>query len=125
MAEWTPEQLVFLHEVVEVRIAPLRADGTPWPGRLIWVVQDSGRVWARSWKGANAEWYRRARETDRARLTTDDGALDVTVELRPDQDPTSAAWIDAEFLRKYGDPYAKEMNRPLAAETTVELLPVA
>jgi hypothetical protein len=80
-------------------------------------------VFARSWKGPEAEWYVRARETGQARLSADDGSFDVTVELRPDQDATAAAWIDAEFLRKYGDPYAKEMNLPLAAETTVELLP--
>ena len=123
MAGWTAEQLSFLRDVVEVRIAPLQADGTPWPGRLIWVLEVGGRVWARSWKGANAQWYRRARETDRARLTTDDGAFDATVELRPDQDAETAAAIDAEFLRKYGEPYAKEMNLPLAAQTTVELLP--
>jgi hypothetical protein len=124
VAEWTSDQLVFVHDVVEVRIAPLKADRSPWPGRLIWVVQESGRVFARSWKGPEAEWYRRARESGRARLSTDDGQLDVVVELRPDQDPTTAEWIDAEFLRKYGDPYAQEMNLPLAAETTVELLPL-
>jgi hypothetical protein len=124
MAAWTDDQLAFLHDVIEVRIAPLKADGEAWPGRLIWVLEIDGRVWARSWKGADAEWYRRARATDRARVTTDDGAFDVTVELRPDQDVATDAAIDAEFLRKYGDPYAKEMNLPIAAETTVELLPV-
>jgi hypothetical protein len=124
MAGWTAEQLSFLRDVIEVRIAPLQADGTPWPGRLIWVLEVDGRVWARSWKGADAQWYRRARETDRARLTTDDDAFNVVVELRPDQDAETASAIDAEFLRKYGEPYAKEMNLPLAAETTIELLPV-
>jgi hypothetical protein len=124
MAVWTEDQLAFLHDVVEVRIAPLKPDGTPWTGRLIWVLEVDGQVWARSWTGADAQWYRRARETHRALLTTDDGTFESTVELRPDQDAATAAAIDAEFLRKYGEPYAKEMNLPLAAETTVELIPV-
>ena len=32
--------------------------------------------------------------------------------------------VDAEMLRKYGDPYASEMNLPLARDTTLELLPL-
>jgi len=123
MAGWTPEQLAFLHDVVEVRITPLQADGTAWPGRLIWVLEVDGAVWARSWKGENVEWYTRAITTRRARLTTDDGELDAEVSLRQDQDAATAAKIDAEFLRKYGDPYAQEMNLPLAAATTIELSP--
>ena len=128
MSDWTAEQLTFLHDVVEVRIAPLRDDGSAWPGRLIWVLELDGRVFVRSWKGAHAEWFERAMITHRARLTMDGakGGGDFTAEvsLHPDQDPVTAAAIDAEFLRKYGDPYAKEMNAPIAAETTVELLPV-
>ena len=123
MARWTPEQLSFLHDVVEVRLTPLKHDGTAWPGRLIWVLEVDGRVWARSWKGGEIEWYVRAMATRRARISTEGEAAGFEAEgiLRPDQDAEVAAKIDAEFLRKYGDPYASEMTLPLAAATTVEL----
>jgi hypothetical protein len=123
MADWTPDQLRFLHDVVEIRITPLKDDGSAWPGRLIWVLEIDGRVWARSWKGEHAEWYERALVTRRARISTDDGEFDAQVQLRSDQDDEVAAKVDAEFLRKYGDPYAHEMNEPLARVTTVELVP--
>jgi hypothetical protein len=113
--------------VKEVRIAPLRDDGSAWPGRLIWLLEVNGSIWARSWKGAHAQWYERAMTTLRARVTVeeDDSGFAVDVTLRPDQDAATAAAIDAEFVRKYGDPYAQEMNVPLAAVTTIELLPAS
>ena len=125
MAGWTSDQLDYLHDVKEVRIAPLRDDGSPWPGRLIWLLEVDGRIWARSWKGAHAQWFERAMATRRARVTVeeDDSGFTADVDLRPDQDAATAAAIDAEFLRKYGEPYGSEMNAPLAAETTIELIP--
>lgn len=123
MSDFSAAELAHLHDVKEIRIAPARDDGTLWPGRLIWVLVVGDRVFARSWKGAHAEWFERASATLRARITVeeDDSGFAADVSLHPDDDPTTAAAIDAEFLRKYGDPYASAMNLPLAAETTVEL----
>lgn len=123
MTDFTADELAYLHDVKEIRIAPQRDDGTLWPGRLIWVLVVDGRVFARSWKGPDAEWYARAVATWRARITVeeDDSGFGADVSLHPDHDEATAAAIDAEFLRKYGDPYASEMNLPLAADTTIEL----
>lgn len=123
MSAFTADELAHLHDVKEIRIAPARDDGSLWPGRLIWVLVVDGRVFARSWKGPHAEWFERAMATARAHITVeeDDSGFGADVSLHPDDDSATAAEIDAEFLRKYGDPYASEMNLPLAAGTTIEL----
>jgi len=121
MTAWSDADLALLRDVEEVRIAPRREDGSAWPGRLVWVLVVDGRVLVRSWKGPDAEWYRRALATGRALLTTDDGALSAEVVLRAEAGLD--ATVDAEYLRKYPDPYATEMTRPPAAGTTLILEP--
>ena len=91
-------------------------------GRLIWVLETGGRIFVRSWKGAHKAWYRDTLACGGGHISGQDIEIeaDVTVARATDAD----AAIDAEFLRKYGDPYASEMNLPLARETTLELIPL-
>jgi hypothetical protein len=116
MTSWSGSQLATLHDVREIRITP--ADESS-PGRLIWVLETGGRVFVRSWKGPGAAWYRDTLACGGAHISGQDVEIeaDVTVARASDAD----AAVDAEFLRKYGDPYASEMNLPLARETTLEL----
>ena len=120
--------MTFLRDAVEVRIIPFDDAGDTGSGRIIWIVVTQGRVFVRSWKGESAKWFVDAVRTGRGRITTEGvdvpaDPFQVDVTWHPDQDAATAAAIDAEFLRKYGDPYAAEMNLPLAARTTLELLP--
>jgi hypothetical protein len=114
-AGWTPEQLRVLHDVAEIRITP--ADGAS-PGRLIWVLELDGHVIVRSWKGPDKTWYRDVVRAGGAEIQGDGIAASVEVRAAPEFDEAA----DAEFLRKYGDPYATEMTLPLARQTTLELL---
>jgi hypothetical protein len=119
MTSWSESQQRTLHDVQEIRITP--ADERS-PGRLIWVLETGGRVFVRSWKGAGKAWYRDTLACGGAHISGQDIEIeaDVTVARATDAD----AAVDAEFLRKYGDPYASEMNLPLARETTLELVPI-
>ncbi|MGN6326866.1 DUF2255 family protein [Pseudolysinimonas sp.] len=119
MSGWSDSQLGTLHDVQEIRITP--ADERS-PGRLVWVLETGGRVFVRSWKGPEKAWYRDILACEGAHISGQDIEIeaDVTVARASDAD----AAVDAEFLRKYGDPYATEMTLPLARETTLELLPI-
>jgi hypothetical protein len=119
MTSWTESQLRTLHDVQEIRITPADERSA---GRLIWVLEVDGRVFVRSWKGPGKAWYRDTVAAGGAHVSGQDIEIeaDVTVNRAMDAD----AAIDAEFLRKYGDPYATEMNQPLARDTTLELLPL-
>lgn len=119
MTAWSDSQLETLYDVQEIRITP--ADERS-PGRLIWVVVVDDRVFVRSWKGPEKTWYRDTVAAGGAQISGQDVEIeaDVTVGRASDADDA----IDAEFLRKYGDPYAHEMNEPLARDTTLELLPI-
>ncbi len=119
MTSWTDSQLQTLHDVQEIRIAP--ADESS-PGRLIWVVETDGRVFVRSWKGAGKAWYRDTLACGGAHISGQDVEIEADVTVARASDADGA--VDAEFLRKYGDPYATEMTLPLARETTLELLPL-
>jgi hypothetical protein len=119
MTSWSGSQLATLHDVHEIRIAP--ADESS-PGRLIWVLETGGRVFVRSWKGPGAAWYRHTLACGGAHISGQDVEIEADVTVARARDADAA--VDAEFLRKYGDPYASEMNEPLARETTLELTPI-
>lgn len=117
MASWSESQLRTLHDVQEIRIAP--ADESS-PGRLIWVLETGGRVFVRSWKGPEKAWYRDTLACGGAHISGQDIEIEADVTITRASDADAA--VDAEFLRKYGDPYATEMTQPLARDTTLELL---
>lgn len=119
MASWSDSQLTTLHDVQEIRITP--ADESS-PGRLIWVLETGGRVFVRSWKGADKAWYRDTVACGGAHLSGQDIEIEADVTVARTSDADDA--VDAEFLRKYGDPYATEMTRSPARDTTLELLPL-
>lgn len=119
MTSWTASQLETLHEVREIRIQP--ADERS-PGRLIWVIEVDGRVFVRSWKGPRRAWYHDTVACGGAHLSGQDVEIEADVTVRRASDADGA--VDAELLRKYGDPYASEMNLPIARDTTLELLPL-
>ena len=90
---------------------------------IIWVVVDeSGRVMIRSWRGAGARWYREAVAADGAALAFDGTTLPVRVEAATD--PERIESCSRELLAKYaGDRSARSMVRDEVLDTTLELHP--
>lgn len=124
MSGFPESDLALLRDVAEIRIAPYAEDGFLFPGRLVWVVVVNERVFVRSWKGRDAEWYTRASASRRARVTTDEEPVFAhEVSLDPVRDDETQNAIDAEYLRKYPPPYNREMTLPKAVETTFEVRP--
>ena len=124
MGAFTDDDLTLLRETEEIRIAPYAEDGFLYDGRLIWVVVAEGRVYIRSWKGADAEWFRRAARSLRAHITIDGSAFSREVTLARIRDTGIQHAIDEQYLASYPQPYAGEMVAPRAAETTLEVLAV-
>jgi hypothetical protein len=112
-----------LRDEIEVRIETRPATDGPVHTAIIWVVvDDAGRVLARSWKGAAARWYREAVSGTEAALIVARERLPVRVERATDPDRVAAC--SAELERKYaGDPAVRSMVRDEILETTIELHP--
>jgi hypothetical protein len=92
------ETLELLNATREVRIETQRAGG-PLHSTIIWVVVDSDQVFVRSWKGAQARWFRETRANpDVALLAGDQRILAAAV---PATDPESIRRCSDGFLTKY------------------------
>jgi len=98
MTAWTPAQLSALSRTDEIRVAPDRRDGTPGPLVIIWSVLVGDELIARSARGPEGGWYRRARASGTGRIRVADEDIQVTFESASDADH---AGIDAALHAKY------------------------
>jgi hypothetical protein len=111
-----------LRTAKEVRVETRSSDGV-LHRTIIWVVvDDAGRVLARSYRGAGARWYREALSGRPVAIDTGHETLPVRVE--PAIDPDRIASCSVELERKYaGDPATPAMVRPEVLDTTIQLHP--
>ena len=116
------DTIAALRDRREVRIETSGPKGEPHSA-IIWVVvDDSGRVLIRSWRGAGARWYREAVAAGHAALVIDRRALPVRVEVAADPDRIEAC--SRALLAKYGGgSTARSMVREEILDTTLELHP--
>jgi hypothetical protein len=92
-------------------------------GVVIWVVEVGNSVFARSFRGAGAKWYKSAIADGRATLALGDRRWPVHVTQVADR--TQIDEVSQAYLKKYAtSPYAKEMVRPEILPTTVRLDPM-
>ena len=116
------ELLARLRDRREVRVETRGTDGAIHR-TIVWVVVDrSGRVLLRSYRGPTARWYREATAAGQAGLLLDGSTIPVKIEAA-----TDSVRIDAcsrELAAKYaGDPATASMLRDEVLDTTLELLP--
>jgi hypothetical protein len=118
-----PGTLARLRDEPEVQIETRAADGTVHR-TIIWVVVDaSGRVLIRSYRGAGARWYREATAAGTAVLLVDESTVPVRIE--PATDPERLAACSRELEAKYpDDPATPAMLRPEILDTTLELFAI-
>ena len=116
------DTIAALRERREVRIETRGPTGEPHHA-IIWVVVDgTGRVLIRSWRGAGARWYREVVAAGRAALNFDGKTLPVRVEVADDAERIEAC--SRELLAKYGrGTTPTSMVRDEILDTTLELRP--
>ena len=118
---FTPQDLELIDRAAEVEIETQPPDG-PAHRTALWAVVDDGRVFIRSWKGAEARWYREAQANPAVALHV--GGRRFTVTAIPATDPDSVERTSDGFRRKYaGDPGAEQMCADDVLDTTLRLEP--
>ncbi|MEU7984732.1 DUF2255 family protein [Streptosporangium canum] len=124
MTTWTSDALTAIGGADELRITPLRGDGTRHAPVPIWVVRDGDDLYVRSYRGDGGAWYRAASRSHRARI--DSGGVHADVDLLPETDPDRNQRIDTAYRTKYqryGAAYVDPMTADQAKATTLRLLP--
>jgi hypothetical protein len=124
---WSPDDLDLVGAAEELRIAPVRRDGTPLSRfRRIWVVRIDDGLFVRSAYGPDSGWFRRIRRSGLGRIRVGDVELDVSVVDVPASDTAAHAVIDAAYHQKYdkyGPRVVGTVVGPTAAGLTLRLLP--
>ena len=116
---YSQEELALIDRTEEVRIETSAGDGAVHR-TIIWAVVDGDSVFVRSYRGANARWYREALSNPSVALHVDGRRLPTTAVPAPD--PDSIERTSAGILRKYsGDPAAAAMVRPELLDLTLRL----
>ena len=78
MSTWSSEDLDRIGAADELRIAPLRPDGTQKRWTPIWVVRVGDDLYVRCWRGKRGAWYRNALSTHSGRIRAGGIERDVT-----------------------------------------------
>ncbi|MGH8012474.1 MAG: DUF2255 family protein [Candidatus Binataceae bacterium] len=123
MAAWTPDELEKIGGAEEVRIAPLRGDGTLRNPVTIWIVRVDDDLYVRSAYGRSAAWFRGGQMRREGRIQG--GGIEKDV-LFTDADHRLNDEIDAGYRAKYqrqGAQYVNMMVNPEARIATIKLTP--
>ena len=116
---FSQDELDLMDRTQEVEIETSAPDGATHR-TIIWVVVAGDSVLIRSYRGANARWYREALANPSVALHVDGQRLPATAVLAADPDSIEAT--SAGILRKYaGDPAAAAMVRPELLDLTLRL----
>jgi hypothetical protein len=123
MTTWTRDELNKIGTAEEIKIAPLRRDGTPRNPVAIWIVRLGDDLYVRSAYGRSSAWFRGAQLRHEGRISTDGVKKDVVF---LDADPNLNDEIDNAYRTKYrrhGAQYINMMVSPEARSATIKLAP--
>ena len=120
MSGWTGEELRQLDEAGEVRVAGRRADGTSRRPVIVWHVVVDGKLYLRSVKGPQGQWYKGVARYFEGFLSWGGRTRAVTYTLDFSQD----AAIDAAYAAKYGTGSStRAITTDLSKQTTLRIDP--
>jgi hypothetical protein len=121
MTPWTRDELNKIGAAEELKIAPLRPDGTLGNPVTIWVVCVGSDLYVRSAYGHSAAWFRSSQKRREARIWASDLEKDVVfLDVAPDLNDD----IDAAYRTKYhrhGATYVNMMVSAAARSATIKL----
>ena len=121
---WTSEELDKIANADELRIEPMRADGSPREPTTIWVVRDGDDLYIRAFRGPGGVWYRAARATHRGHISA--GGVDRDVAFVEEDDDERMDKIDHAYRSKYGNyprQHVDPMVAPEARAATLRVIP--
>ena len=122
MASWTSDELTRIGAAEELRIAPLRRDGTLARPRIVWVVRHGDDLYVRSVQGRTAAWFRGTQVRHAGRIWSDGAEKDVTfVDADPDINDALDAAYRAKY-RRYAASIVGTIVSPQARAATIELV---
>ena len=122
MSAWKDEDLRAIGDADELRISPLRRDGTRRHPRIIWVIRHGDDLFIRSVNRPGGAWFRGVQASHAGHISA--GGTDAEVVLE-DADHDLDDEIDEEYRRKYGRSSSSvaRITSPEARSTTIRLVP--
>ena len=119
----TNDELEKIAAAEELRIAPVRRDGTLRNPVTIWVVRLGDDLYVRSWRGRDGSWYRAAQSRREGHIST--GGVEKDVTFVEETDPDINDELDSVYREKYRRyaNYVTPMISPEARSTTLRLVP--
>ena len=126
MATWTSDELNKIRGAEELRIAPLRRDGTLRNPVTIWVVRLGDDLYVRSVNGRTAAWFRGTQARHEGRIQAGGVEKDVTFVDVADTDRDTQDQIDAAYrtkYRRYAQSIVGSVLTPEARAATLKLVP--
>jgi hypothetical protein len=123
MATWTSDELKKIESADELRIAPLRRDGTQRKPVTIWVVRHGEDLYVRSAYGPTSAWFRGAEVRHEGHIRA--GGVDKDVRFVAADGEVNDA-IDAAYrakYRRYPAVYVDHVVSPESRATTLKLVP--
>ena len=119
----TNDELEKIAAAEELRIAPVRRDGTLRNPVTIWVVRLGDDLYVRSWRGRDGSWYRAAQSRREGHIST--GGVEKDVTFVEETDPDINDELDSVYREKYRRyaSYVTPMISPEARSTTLRLVP--
>jgi hypothetical protein len=123
MTAWKDEELADIGEADELRVAPLRREGTLQRPRIIWAVRHGDDVYVRSVNGPDGAWFRDVQVMHAGHVSAGGVEADVVFE---DADHDLDNEIDEEYRRKYGrsSTAVDHITNPKARSTTIRVVPI-
>ena len=125
MTKWTSDELSKIGSAEELKIAPVRRDGTLRSPVTIWVVRLGDDVYVRSYKGRSAAaWFRGALVRHEGHIRA--GGVEKDVTFVEEIAPGSNDQIDAAYrtkYRRYSASIIRSVVSPEARSATIRLVP--
>lgn len=123
MSAWTTDELEKIGRTDELRIAPLRSDGTLRKPVTIWVVRVGDDLYVRCVRGRGGAWFRAVQTHHEGRISA--GGVDKAVTFVEESDSEINEKIDAAYQSKYARyaQYVPPVLTPEARAATLKLVP--
>jgi hypothetical protein len=120
---WTSDELDRVGAAEELRIAPMRSDGTLRRPTTVWVVREGDDLYVRSVDGPESSWFRGTQVRHEGHISAGGVEKDVSFVAAGDD---TADGIDSAYGEKYSrypQSYVDGVTTPQARSTTLRLVP--